>query len=78
MALSADPTTQAAAPLAWPPPAASGTLCWKILVGAVVLARANQDPAAASRLDRMMEEALTEDRDRSLLEEWRSSSRSSA
>ena len=46
---------------------------WKILVGAVVLARASQDPAADKRLDRMMDEALTEDRDRALLEEWRSS-----
>ena len=46
---------------------------WKILVGAVVLARAATDPVAAKRLDRMMDEALTEDRDRALLEEWRSS-----
>jgi len=44
---------------------------WKILVGAVVLTRANQNPAAARRLDKMMDEALTEDRDRSLLKEWR-------
>ena len=47
---------------------------WKILVGAVVLARADRDPAAARRLDKMMDEALTEQRDRDLLKEWRASS----
>ena len=47
---------------------------WKILVGAVVLARAARDPAAARRLDKMMDEALTEQRDRDLLKEWRASS----
>ena len=47
---------------------------WKILVGAVVLARASRDPAAARRLDKMMDEALTEQRDRDLLKEWRASS----
>ena len=46
---------------------------WKILVGAVVLGRAAKDRAAAKRLDRMLDEALTEDRDRALLEQWRSS-----
>lgn len=46
---------------------------WKILVGGTVLARAGLDPAAANRLDRMMDEALTEPRDRELLERWRSS-----
>ena len=45
---------------------------WKILVGAVVLVRANQDPAAARRLDKMLDEALTQDRDRALLKQWRS------
>ena len=44
---------------------------WKILVGAVVPARANQDTAAAKRLDKMMDEDLTEARDRELLERWR-------
>lgn len=47
---------------------------WKILVGAVVLARASRDPATARRLDKMMDEALTEQRDRDLLKEWRASS----
>ena len=44
---------------------------WKILIGGTVLARAAQDPNAANRLDRMMDEALSEDRDRQLLERWR-------
>lgn len=44
---------------------------WKILIGGTVLARAAQDPAAAERLDSMMDEVLTEDRDRQLLEKWR-------
>ena len=44
---------------------------WKILIGGTVLARAAQDPNAADRLDRMMDEVLTEDRDRQLLERWR-------
>ena len=44
---------------------------WKILIGGTVLARAAQDPAAADRLNRMMDEVLTEDRDRQLLERWR-------
>ena len=44
---------------------------WKILVGGTVLARAASDPAAADRLDRMMDEVLSEDRDRKLLERWR-------
>ena len=43
----------------------------KILVGGTVRARAANDPAAADRLDRMMDEVLTEDRDRQLLERWR-------
>ena len=46
---------------------------WKILIGGTVLARARLDPAAADRLDRMMDEVLTEPRDRELLERWRSS-----
>ena len=46
---------------------------WKILIGGTVLARAARDPTAADRLDRMMDEVLTEDRDRQLLERWRSS-----
>lgn len=46
---------------------------WEILIGGTVLARAAQDPNAAVRLDRMMDEVLTEDRDRELLERWRSS-----
>ena len=41
--------------------------------GAVVLARANQDPAAAWRLDKMLDEALTQARDRALLQEWHAS-----
>ena len=45
---------------------------WKILIGGTVLARAARDPNAADRLDRMMDEVLTEDRDRQLLERWRS------
>ena len=44
---------------------------WKILIGGTVLARAASDPAAADRLDRMMDDALSEDRDRQLLERWR-------
>ena len=44
---------------------------WKILIGGTVLARAARDPNAADRLDRMMDEVLTEDRDRQLLERWR-------
>ena len=44
---------------------------WKILIGGTVLARAAHDPNAADRLDRMMDEALTEVRDRELLERWR-------
>lgn len=44
---------------------------WKILIGGTVLARAEKDPAAADRLDRMMDEALSEDRDRQLLKRWR-------
>lgn len=46
---------------------------WKILIGGTVLARAARDPTAADRLDRMMDEVLTEDRDRELLERWRAS-----
>lgn len=46
---------------------------WKILIGGTVLARAAHDPNAADRLDRMMDEALSEDRDRQLLEKWRAS-----
>ena len=46
---------------------------WKILIGGTVLARAARDSSAADRLDRMMDEVLTEDRDRELLERWRSS-----
>ena len=49
---------------------------WKILIGGTVLARAAQDPNAADRLDRMMDEVLTEDRDRELLERWRDLRRS--
>ena len=49
---------------------------WKILVGGTALARAASDPAAADRLDRMMDEALSEDRDRQLLERWRGLRRS--
>ena len=49
---------------------------WKILVGGTVLARAASDPAAADRLDRMMDDALSEDRDRQLLERWRGLRRS--
>ena len=44
---------------------------WKILVGAVVLNRASNDPAAAKRLDRLLDQALTQDRDRALLKQWR-------
>ncbi len=44
---------------------------WKILIGGTFLARVAQDPNAADRLDRMMDEVLTEDRDRQLLERWR-------
>ena len=44
---------------------------WKILVGGTVLARAAKDPNAADRIDRMMDEALSEPRDRQLLERWR-------
>ena len=44
---------------------------WKILIGGTVLARPAHDPNAADHLDRMMDEALTEDRDRQLLERWR-------
>lgn len=40
--------------------------------GAVVLARAIPDPVAAWRLDKMLDEALTQARDRALLQEWRS------
>ena len=49
---------------------------WKILIGGAVLARAAKDPAAADRLDRMMDEVLTEARDRELLEQWRTRRRS--
>ena len=49
---------------------------WKILIGGTVLARAAHDPHAANRLDRMMDEVLTEDRDRQLLERWRGLRRS--
>ncbi len=34
-------------------------------------ARAGKDPAAADRLARLMDEELTKDRDRELLERWR-------
>ena len=44
---------------------------WKILVGATILASVKNDPAATGRLDRKMNEALTEPRDRALLEKWR-------
>ena len=44
---------------------------WKILVGATILASVKNDPAAADRLDRKMNEALSEPRDRALLEKWR-------
>ena len=44
---------------------------WKILVGGTILASVKNDHAAADRLDRKMNEALTEDRDRALLEKWR-------
>lgn len=49
---------------------------WKILIGGTVLARAASDPNAADRLDLMMDEVLTEDRDRHLLERWRGLRRS--
>ena len=49
---------------------------WKILIGGTVLARAARVPAAADRLDRMMDEVLTEARDRELLERWRGLRRS--
>ena len=45
---------------------------WKILVGATILASVKNDPAATGRLDRKMNEALTEPRDRAL---WRSGAR---
>lgn len=44
---------------------------WKILVGATVLSSVKNDPAASDRLDRKMNEALTEPRDRALLQKWR-------
>ena len=44
---------------------------WKILVGATILASVKNDPAAADRLDRKMNAALSEPRDRALLEKWR-------
>ena len=44
---------------------------WKILVGAIILSSVKNDPAAADRLDRKMNESLTEPRDRALLEKWR-------
>ena len=44
---------------------------WKILVGATILASVKNDPAATGRLDRKMNEALTEPRDLALLEKWR-------
>ena len=44
---------------------------WKILVGGTILASVKNDPAAADRLDRKINEALTEPRDRALLEKWR-------
>ena len=51
---------------------------WKILIGGTVLARAAKDPAAAERLNRMMDEALSENRDRQLLERWRGLRRATA
>ena len=44
---------------------------WKILIGGTMLARAASDPSTADRLDRMMDEVLTEPRDRELLKRWR-------
>lgn len=47
-------------------------LRWKILVGTWILEAARWDPDVCAWLDAELDQALTADRDRRLLEQWRS------